>query len=342
MLCVDRVIQTRCRREDFSGSQGIRVFSTESFKGFDSSAFAAFEERKWSSNIYNIERMRVGELLGQVGDAVERRLAASDVIFGRSVTPHTPSVFNGRKVAEMALYFTRTDEQKRAIAPVLDRKVALPDQISDSGEYHRHGFLGLLIRHDRIDVGMMIHSRAWLDVMNLLNRCREREEEASKFVRMLHLLKPGAVVRVSSGKIVPAARFDDSMVSQIEEAVMNESYTFFVGFQFQPDDPAVNVAGFADSVAEMLSGLVDLWKFCAWKPTSNFLVSPTIAASHAAPAVNNDGTVIDFSTGSRVKLTGGLFTGRVGVVQDMDSKGTVKVLIGRVTVRTESHFVQAV
>ncbi len=292
--------------------------------------------------MYNIERMKVGEALGQLGDIVERRLAAADVVFARAVTPHTPTVINGRRVAEMALYFSRTDEQKRAIAPVIDRKVSLPEQISDSGEYHRNGFLGVLIRRDRIDVGLMIHSRAWLDVMNLLNRCREREEEASKLTRMLHLMKPGAVVRVSSDTVVPAARFDESMVARLEDAVMNESFTFFVGYSFAPDDPVVRRAGFADDVAEILSGLVDLWKFCAWKPTSNFLVSAATPASAAVPAVQDDGTVVDFSTGSRVKLTGGLFSGRVGVVQDMDSKGTVKVLIGRVTVRTESHFVQAV
>lgn len=318
------------------------MFSAGSFQGFDDATFAAFEERKWSSNIYNIERMKVGELLGLVGEAVGRRLGTSDVAFAHAVTPHTPSVFNGRKVAEMALYFSRTDDQKRAIAPVLDRKVALPDQISDSGEYHRHGFLGVLVRHDRVDVGLMIHSRAWLDVMNLLNRCREREEEASKLVRMLHLMKPGAIVRVAPEKVVSAAKFEESMISQIEEAVMNESFTFFIGFTFAPDNPVLRRAAFAEEAAEMLGGMIDLWKFCAWKPTSNFLVSPAVPATHAQPAINNDGSVVDFSTGSKVRISGGLFTGRVGVVQDMDSKGNVKVLIGRVTVRTDSHSVQAV
>jgi len=56
----------------------------------------------------------------------------------------------------------------------------------------------------------------------------------------------------------------------------------------------------------------------------------------------NDGSVIDFRKGSTVRLTGGIFAGRTGTVQDMDAKGTVKVLVGRVTVRTEANLVQAV
>jgi len=178
--------------------------------------------------------------------------------------------------------------------------------------------------------------------MNLLNRCRERDEETSKFVRMLHLLKPGAVVRISSDKVVPASHFDDSMLAAVEEAVLNESFTFFVGYSFAPDDPAVSSPAFATAAAEIIAGMVDLWKFAAWKPTSNFLVSPGVAATHEQPVINNDGSVVDYACGSRVRLTGGLFSGRVGVVQDMDSKGTVKVLVGRVTIRTESSMVQAV
>lgn len=329
----------RARLWRFAGWQ---VFSVDSFKGFDDSVFAAFEERKWSSNMFNIERMKVSELLNRLGDRVESRLAASDVVFARAVSPHIPSVFNGRRVSEMALYFSRTEEQKRAVAPVLDRKVGLPEQLSDSGEYHRHGFLGVLVRQDRIDVGLMIHSRAWLDVMNLLNRCRERDEETARLVRMLHLMPRDAVVRVAPDKMIPASRFDESMIPVLEEAVMNEQFTFFVGFSYKADDPVVRQASFADQAADQIAGLLDMWKFCAWKPTSNYLGTSSAApsAGQAQAVVMNDGHVVDFSKGSRVKVTAGPFAGRVGVVSELDSKGTVKILIGRVTVRTESHQVQ--
>lgn len=292
--------------------------------------------------MFNIERMKVADLLNRLGERVERRLAASDVAFARAVTPHTPSVFNGRRVSEMALYFSRTEEQKRAVAPVLDRKVGLPEQLSDSGEYHRHGFLGVLVRQDRVDVGLMIHSRAWLDVMNLLNRCRERDEETARLVRMLRLMPREAVVRVAPDKVIPASRFDESMIPVLEDAVMNEQFTFFVGFSYKTDDPVLRHASFADQAADQIAGLLDMWKFCAWKPTSNYLGTSSAApsAGHVQAVVMNDGHVVDFAKGSRVKVTTGPFAGRVGVVSDLDSKGTVKILIGRVTVRTESHMVQ--
>lgn len=317
------------------------MFSVDAFNGFDDAVFSAFLQKKRASNMYNMERMRVGELLNIVGDAVERSLRQSDVSFARAVTPHTPSVFNGRQVAEMALYFTRTAEQKKAIAPVLDRKVALPDQISDAGEYHRHGFLGVLVTEDRVDVGLMIHSRAWLDIMNLLNRCREKEEEAQRLVRLMHLMKPGAVVRLAPGREIPAAEFDSSMLGVIEEAVMNESFSFFVGYTFAPNDEAVRGRVFLDRTAEILGGMIDLWKFCMWKPTSNFLVSAKPVDGKPQETVIDNGTVIDFRKGSTVRLTGGIFAGRTGTVQDMDAKGNVKVLVGRVTVRTESNMVRA-
>ena len=88
----------------------------EGFKGFGSAAFLAFEPRKWTSNLFNMERMAVREQLRAIGTAIQPVVAA-DRAFAWDVTPHMPSVFNGKKVGELVLYFTRTAEQQKAIAP---------------------------------------------------------------------------------------------------------------------------------------------------------------------------------------------------------------------------------
>ena len=242
----------------------------------------------------------------------------------------------------MALYFSRTDDQKRATAPVLDSKVALPDQISDGGEYHRHGFLGVLVTRDRVDVGLMIHSRAWLDIMNILNRCREKEEETAKLVRLMHLMPEGTMVRIAPDREIPTSDFDPSMIAVIEESVLNHSFCFFVGSTFEPADKTVASAAFSTRVGEIFATLIDMWKFCIWKPTSNYLVSSKSVDGSSESVVIDDGSVVNFGKGSRVRLTAGLFAGRTGIVQDMDTKGNVKVLVGRVTVRTEAGMLMGI
>ena len=144
---------------------------SDPFSGFDAAAFQAFETRKWSSNLFNIERMRVRDAMRALGTFVEPALSAIRP-FAWDVTPYAPSVFNGKQVAEMVLYFTRTAEQQRAITPLLDARIALPDQISNAGFYLHHVTLGVRIDANSIEAGLMMHLTACLDLMNLLNRAR--------------------------------------------------------------------------------------------------------------------------------------------------------------------------
>ncbi|NOZ00860.1 MAG: hypothetical protein GXP54_03100, partial [Deltaproteobacteria bacterium] len=167
--------------------RGEMVLFNQQFGGFDTKAFEAFESRKWSSNVFNMERLNVREQMKALGEILEGPLSNLHRFYWE-VTTHTPSIFNGRSVSEMVLYFTRNLEEQRAIVPLLDSRISLPDQISDAGEHHRHVTLVVRIDHEGCDVGLMLHSTAWLDVMNLLNRCRVPFERTN-FVNLVRSLQ---------------------------------------------------------------------------------------------------------------------------------------------------------
>lgn len=312
---------------------------SDSFSGFDAAAFQAFEPRKWSSNLFNMERMRVRDALRAIGAALEPALCAARP-FAWDVTPYAPSVFNGKRVAELVLYFTRTEEQRRAITPLLDSRIALPDQISNAGEHHHHVTLGIRIDAAGLDVGLMMHSTAWLDVMNLLNRARGADE-AQELVHMARRLPEGTRFRVAPDQDVPCGDFLPEHVRVLEEAVLNEQFLVRVGASLLPGDPVVTSAAFIPWCRDLLATLVSLWEFAAWRPASNFLATDK-ASGKDAPAVTADGSLVRFGKGAKVRLLGGLFAGRTGVVTDIDTKGTCRVQVGRVTVRTEVRALQAV
>jgi len=315
-----------------------RVSFSDPFNGFDAAAFQAFETRKWSSNLFNIERMRVRDALRALGTSLEPALAALRP-FAWEVTPYAPSVFNGKRVSEMVLYFTRTAEQQRAITPLLDARIALPDQISNAGEHHHHVTLGVRIDADAVEAGLMMHSTAWLDVMNLLNRTRGADE-AQDLVHLVRRLPEGTRFRLAPDRDVACADFLPEHLRALEEAVLNEQFLVRVGRVFAPGDPALAGASFAPLCRGLLTTLVPMWEFVAWRPASNFLA--TEKGTKDAPTVTSDGSLVRFGAGSKVRLVGGLFDGRTGVVTDIDPKGTCRVQVGRVTVRTEVRALQAV
>ncbi len=311
---------------------------SESFNGFDQAAFLAFEPRKWSSNLFNMERMRVWNTLRALGSAMEPTLCAARP-FAWEVTPYAPNVFNGKRVAELVLYFTRTTEQRRAITPLLDSRISLPDQISNAGDHHQHVTLGVRVDANGLDAGLMMHSTAWLDVMNLLNRARSGDE-AQDLVHMIRRLPAGTRFRIAPGRDVPCADFLPEHLRVLEESVLNEQFLVRVGVELLPDDPLVAGPGFAPWCRDLLATMVSLWEFAAWRPASNYLA--TDKAGKDALNVTADGSIVRFGTGAKVRLLEGVFAGRAGVLTDIDTKGVCRVQIGRVTVRTEVRALQAV
>lgn len=309
----------------------------EKFEGLDERAYQAFEKRKWASNLFNMERLSVREQLKALGSLVHKGLQG-DYRFHWDVTPHTPSVFNAKSVSELVLFFTRNLEEQRAIVPLLDSRISLPDQISDAGEHHRHATLGVRIDDHGCEVGLMLHSTAWLDVMNLLNRCRVPFERAT-FVERVRALPSGVFFRFSSREEIPASDFSGDHVDRLEEEVLNEEFLIFLGVRYDTDGSEPRSHGFSGTCLEVLGALLPIWEYVAWKPASDFL--EVAQESKRLRTAGESGTA-DLAVGQKVRVSGGVFAGRDGVITDMDHKGFVRVLVGKVSIRTDGRSLQVV
>ena len=308
----------------------------ESFRGFEAKAFEAFEPRKWASNVYNVERMAVRDQLRALGAALEPALTVGRTL-AWDVTTHAPSVFNGKRVAELVLYFTRTADQQKAMAPLLDSRLSLPEQILDAGEHHRHVTLGARIDQAGVQVGLMMHSTAWLDVMNLLNRCRT-PAEAAQFLKMVQSLPADATVRVAPDTIVPAPALTLADLHRLDDSVLNDPFVIFIGRTFAATDPQLGTPQFAGVARQCAEAVAPLWDFIAWRPASNYLQPAAVSAAVAAEAPH----AMEIEAGTRVRLVDGVFAGRDGKVTEIDPKGNVRVLVGKVTIRTDVRAIRAV
>lgn len=309
-------------------------FSTR-FTGFGPEAFAAFEPRKWSSNLYNLERMAVRDQLRALGALVEGTLRPRRPL-AWEVTPHTPTIFNGRKVDELVLVFSRTEVEKKAILPLLDSRLSLPEQIADAAEHHRHVTLGVRITHDGVEAGLMLHSTAWLDVMNLLNRCRNPLDR-SQFLAMVNGFPASSIARVAPDRVIPAHDFHETHLNSLEEAVLNDTFLIFFGRRFDAESQVPRSESFLAPCREVLSAALDLYDFIAWRPASDFL---GMADEGRRLRMAGEAAVADLSVGARVRVTEGPFVDRQGVITELDHKGFVKVLIGKVAIRTHGRCVR--
>lgn len=307
------------------------------FQGFSPQCFAAFEPRKWSSNAYNLERMAVRDLLIALGYDLEPHVKTQRPLSWH-VTQHVPTVFNARKVSEMVLYFCRNEADRKAITPILDRRLSLPEQLSDAAEHHRYVTLGVLINQREVRVGLMMHSTAWLDVMNLLNRCRNPIERG-EFLAMVRGLPKGSIAEIGPGEIISANNVSASHLDSLENAVLNETFLIFFGKRFTADSGEAFGDSFFAQCRDTIVASVPLYEFIVWHPASDYagLAEETRRVREAV-----ESQVMDIRVGTKVKVVEGPFVDRIGTVTEMDHKGLVKVMIGKVTIRTHGRSVRPV
>lgn len=317
------------------------------FAGFDAGALSVFEPRKQSSNQFNRDRMVIREALRELGEAAAVPLTRERP-FAWEVSPHVPCLFNQHRVDEMVLFFTRTEEQRKAVGPLIDARFSLPEQVAGLAVHQQHLHLGVRVGQEGVEVGLMAHSRAWLDVMNLLNRCRQ-SSEALEFVHRVRSLPAGCLVRIGPEVSVAASEFEESHLAQLEQSVLHETFRILIGCCHAPGSPEVMLPNLKPRVVETLTRLLPIWDFWAWRPASNWLIpesqvpsgmttsGPGASSSRDAPRVSSGGGFVDFGVGDRVHIDAGILAGREAVVIEIDSRGQARVLVGKVALRVDAR-----
>ena len=301
----------------------------DKFTGFTTDDFAAFEEKKQQSNRFNLERLKVKEKMEALG-----RFLAGPIMDGMpeikwGVTDHVPSLFNQRKVSNISLYFTRDEGQQRLVAPYVDSRVALPEQVLDAGEYVRN--LSLYIRIDLtgIQVGLRCHSTAYVDVMNLAAALTS-EDAGTEFHEILSRTDPELLTRLSPQEEQLITDVQPQQWEALGENVTQSTFFIAIYKGFNASDPKLQNAGFQDESLGLLRPLRDVFAFWLWSAKNDHLgLAKEIRTQHEVAK----GKPVQLSEGSWVRVVSGLFSGRRGKVLDLDHKGVVRVKIGKLVVR---------
>ncbi|HOU52779.1 MAG TPA: hypothetical protein PLQ97_02500 [Myxococcota bacterium] len=314
------------------------------FAGFDDATLSVFDSRKQSSNQYNRERMAIREALRDLGEAAAGPLTR-ERSFSWEVSPHVPCLFNQHRVEEMVLFFTRTEEQRKAVGPLIDSRFSLPEQVAGLAVHQQHLHLGIRVGREGVEMGLMAHSRAWLDVMNLLNRCRQ-PSEALELVHRIRTLPAEFRVRIGPETWVDVPEFEESHLEHLEHAVLHESFRILIGRLHAPGSPDVMPPNLRPRAVETLTRLLPIWDFWAWRPTSNWLLPESQVPSGASssgpsgrdtPRVSSGGGSVDFGVGDSVRIEAGILAGRDAVVTEIDGRGQARVLVGKVALRVDAR-----
>ncbi len=313
------------------------------FPGFTAADFDAYQPKKWKSNVFNRERLEVKQKLMALGRELQGAMLAPDgsPLAAEPSVEH-PALWNHKQVEAQHLFFSRNEGARKELDAIIDRGKSIASMIDDPTPLRNHLFLAVTLTEQALELSLKLHPDARVDRENLERKCDDHFERE----KLLHLLRGlGDGFRVGlTPDLVPVAELDEGKLLELVAALARPSATstlgapqklFYVGRAIARADALTAAAGIVDDAKKTLQSLLPLYRFIAWSRDNDF-VSIKEALQKEKQQKRQKGLVKN----DAVRIIRGMFAGKQGVVQEVDAKGGLRVLVGKVAVKLDAEDVQ--
>ena len=306
------------------------------FTGFQEEDFNAYEERKWSSNRFNLERMQARGNLEALASAALPPSSLGETTLSQDATHDHPTLFNNKKVDAQWVFFTRPETERATLASHIDRAHTLQTRIGDAATHHLLAFLGFRLSLDGLSMLFGVHKNSVLDIRNLIEKCKKEEERENLLAHVQAL--PEGTLCVGGAEPIKAESLTSASLEELasfEESSDREWVQF--SLEIPRDDPRLQQAEFQDEAREIMASLIPIYTFCAWSTDNDHLDLGRIMKEEKQARREAAGKI---EIGCTVRLTEGMFAGRKGKLLEIDHKGMAKVLLGTMTVKADVEDLQ--
>lgn len=321
------------------------MLTPKSFDGFVSDDFDAFLEHKWSSNRFNLERMKVLGKLGALGKVLAQRLADQGLALECEPSQSNPTIFNNKCVDSGWCYFYRPAAERKALASIIDKQKSMANNIADPNPHHQHIILAIRIDQSGVEAGLRIHHFAWLDGQNLFQKIKDSWER-SKFVNLLGAVPGDVAIRLDDQPLPRDVVPDDARLDAAARAFGESTDWIHFVKRIGKDDPRVAGPELLDALWESLKSLTPLYEFIAWSKSNDHVAIKgqlrddssekrvSVASVLKDKVEKKRAGITDLALAPKRKVTilNGLFQNKSGIVESIDKKGNARVIIGNLTV----------
>jgi hypothetical protein len=315
------------------------------FPGFTAADFDAYQPKKWKSNVFNRERLDVKQKLVALGRELQGTMLAPDGS-PLAVEPSVehPALWNHKQVEAQHLWYSRNEGARKELDAIIDRGKSMASMIDDPSPQRNHLFLAVTLGEQALELSLKLHPDARVDRENLERKCDDHFERE----KLLHLLRGlGDGFRVGiTPDLVSVAELDEGklleLIAQLAKGASPQALTlgaphklFYVGRAIARDAALAAGPALVDEARRAMQALLPIYKFIAWSRDNDFL-SIKEALQKEKQQKRQKGLVKN----DPVRIIRGMFAGKQGVVQEVDAKGGLRVLVGKVAVKLGAEDVQ--
>jgi hypothetical protein len=312
------------------------------FPGFTAADFDAYQPKKWKSNVFNRERLDVKQKLVALGRELQGAMLAPDGSpLAVEASVEHPTLWNHKQVEAQHLYLSRNEGARKELDAIIDRGKSIASMIDDPSPQRNHLFLAVTLSEQALELSLKLHPDARVDRENLERKCEDHFERE----KLLHLLRGLAGFRVGiTPALLPVAELDlgkwIELVAQLGKTPQALTLgapqrLLYVGRAIPRDEALAAGTGITDEARRTLEALLPVYRFIAWSRDNDF-----VSIKEALQKEKQQKRQKGLTKNDAVRIIRGMFAGKQGVVQEVDTKGGLRVLVGKVAVKLGAEDVQ--
>lgn len=298
------------------------------FTGLDAAAFSTYSREKWSSMVHNLARMKVKDAMVALCERAAETIADELAGLARAASDEIPNISNQKKVDAQWVYWFRGPEERESLASFLKQTPLDQAKIFHTAPQDKHATLAVILRETELWVGLRIAPGATVDRRNLASKL-SKQWERERLIELLTELPAGTALG-PTGTTAPAGSITDALLLQQAEQLNDTELPWELGSGIPAEEAVALGPDLADEVTRWLGALAPLYRYFAWSRDNDFIAAAKQIQEEKAQKRRQASS---YGKGDRVRVTSGLFAGKLGIVESTDTKAQVRIRVGKMSIK---------
>lgn len=319
------------------------------FPGFSAADFDCYEPRKWKSNAFNRERLEVKQRLLTLAREVSPSITSTDgaPLFIEASVEH-PAIWNHKQVDAQHVFFSRNEAARKELDLFIDRQKPISSLLDDPTPQRNHLFLALSLNHEGLELSLKLHPDARVDRQNL-ERKIEDHFECDHLLSLINTLPRDFTIGVSPDRDPTSSLTMDALRSIVEKLGAPAQQGPLGALSLPGQAPQARLFCISQPLPREkalaqdlpawaragLSHLLPIYRFIAWSRDNDFVSMRQVLDKEKVVKRQRG-----LGKNDNVRIIRGMFAGKNGVVQEVDARGGLKVLVGKMIVKIDAADVE--
>ena len=296
--------------------------------GLSKDIFQTYVPEKWSSNVHNLPRMRAKDTILALCDQAAQPLAEALTGLSRAASDEIPNIMNQKKVDAQWVYWFRDATARTSLASFLEKTKLDEATIFNIAPQDKHITLAIVVRQEGLWVGVRLAHGAVVDRKNVASKF-EKTWEREQFTALLQACGDSYQVGFEQA-LMPTAAVTHETYEAWQQALIQDTHPWQIGVLVAASEIVEKSREeITEHLQTSLRTLIPLYRFCSWTRENDQIEANKQLQDEKQLKRKN---LTGLSSGDKVRFVSGLFSGKIGIVQETDTKSQVKVLVGKMSV----------